>query len=374
VRLFSAAGDAVCLIPDISFAQDHSEADLQGWADRNPSLLNDGQPMISLGREVGTRHGQSVDNMFIDGNGTVVAVELKRGKSPREVVAQMLDYAAYASRLNWEDVDLLCQKRHRGVDLSQNFTDTFGIPLHRASKPDHRLVIAAEKFDPTVTDAALYLINERALPLVLIEFQWFRLGEQSILHVAPVLGEIPKQSDKKQLASEANEIVDDGYAAWFLKSIAHELDNLGREQGWALKFRIGKQTLPFNSADWPLGFGDCQFRVDLYKRNVISLRFSFRRTVAPGLEMLLESKKKEWMTAFPAHFERSIYETKFATVTRELPPPVMGDTVQLNSIMRAIAQMAEALRPLVDEYFATEFKQHAGASEQAGLLPSGTQT
>ena len=52
----------------------------------------------------------------------------------------------------------------------------------------------------------------------------------------------------------------------------------------------------------------------------------------------------------------------------------MGDTIQLNAIMRAIAQMTEALRPLVDNYFAAGFTQLDGASAQAGLLPSGTQT
>jgi hypothetical protein len=164
--------------------------------------------MISLGTEVVTQHGKLVDNLFIDGNGTVVAAELKKGKSPREVVAQVLDYAAYASKLSWEDVDLLCLKR-QGMELSQTFTHTFERPLHRASKPDHRLLIMAENFDPTVIAQAAYLIGVCTLQLVLIEFQWFRLGERSILHVAPVLGEIPKQSDKKPLASEANEIVDD---------------------------------------------------------------------------------------------------------------------------------------------------------------------
>ena len=64
--------------------------------------------MQSLGRETETQHGHAIDNLFLDGDGHLVVAELKRGKSPRDVTAQAVDYGAYVSRLDWERIDALC--------------------------------------------------------------------------------------------------------------------------------------------------------------------------------------------------------------------------------------------------------------------------
>lgn len=209
--LFGVLGEAVEVLRAGRYADQHDEDRLQSWADACPALVNGGTPMVSLGREVVTRHGHAIDNLFIDGNGELVALEMKRGRSPRSVVAQVLDYAAHVSRLDWADVDVLCRKRH-ALPLDDAYRRTFMRPLVQAPRPSHRLAILAESYDPCVVDSARYLLEGR-LPLVLLQFTYLPIGEGGVLDVRPVLGALP---GGRPLNSEGEEPM----KTWTLDEIA----------------------------------------------------------------------------------------------------------------------------------------------------------
>jgi hypothetical protein len=84
-------------------------------------------PMFSLGREVATPSGP-IDNLLISRSGQIVVVETKLWRNPemrREVVAQILDYAAHVRGWHYEDLARLWKAR---------FPD--GGPLWRAASPD----------------------------------------------------------------------------------------------------------------------------------------------------------------------------------------------------------------------------------------------
>jgi hypothetical protein len=292
--LFIVGGDAIEPVPVIPFAAHHLEQQLQSWADSCPALINAGRRMISLGCEIPTHHGHFVDNLFIDGTGTLVAVEIKRGQSPRNVVAQMLDYAAFVSGLSWSDVDRFCRMRH-GSEASAVFARTFGNSLNVASSPAHRLTIVAESFEPSVLDQARYLINGYGVRLVLIEFRLFQIAGQSLLRVEPVLGELPEQGVRTITANGVSS--GDGYANWLLPSAVEKLPGIAEAQGSPVIYNTGKQSVTFRSADWPTHLSDCQFRVDIYKAVVVSTCFSFRLTKTPSLKELIESRRGEWHQA-----------------------------------------------------------------------------
>jgi len=355
LRLFTAVGDKIEALDAKSFRYTHAEARIQAWADLYPALINDGQPMLSLGKEIVTRHNHAIDNLYLDGSGTLVAAELKRGRSPRDVVAQVLDYAAFINTLNWASIEGYCRKR-QGKGLDEAFEGLFGWPLVRPEQPPHRLVIVAESYDARVTDAALYLING-GLPLSLIQFTYFDAGDRSILDVRCVLGEIPRQSSTPFTQSAVATAVPDGYAEWLLGSLAKDLEALGRERNWDLRSRLNKASLPFGLATWPLPLGECQLRADLYKSSAVCLRLSFRKELAPGLLEHLEAQRGIWDSQFPGEFENPPYPTVFANLTRELPRPKFGDQDGLDQMTEAFRSMADALVPIVEAYF----KQLGGA-------------
>jgi len=106
-----------------------SEAWLQEVLRQHPDILPVEEfgpvfyPLISIGREVPTAAG-SIDNLFISHSGYLVVVETKLWRNPeakREVVAQLIDYAASLARVSYDELDELVRqylRRYEQSDLS----------------------------------------------------------------------------------------------------------------------------------------------------------------------------------------------------------------------------------------------------------------
>lgn len=78
------------------------ESQLETLITRDPAIL--GEPLMVIGRQVPTDFGGFIDLLGIDGDGVLHVLELKRGRTPREVVAQILDYASWVKELSHDDV------------------------------------------------------------------------------------------------------------------------------------------------------------------------------------------------------------------------------------------------------------------------------
>lgn len=63
---------------------------IEGWIARQPDLL--GLDLLMIGRQVNTEFGGRIDLLRIDPDGNLVIIELKRDRTPREIIAQVLDY------------------------------------------------------------------------------------------------------------------------------------------------------------------------------------------------------------------------------------------------------------------------------------------
>ena len=57
-----------------------------------------------IGRQVPTEFGGRIDLLAIDSAGALTILELKRDRTPREVVAQLIDYASWVNRLSTRQV------------------------------------------------------------------------------------------------------------------------------------------------------------------------------------------------------------------------------------------------------------------------------
>ena len=53
---------------------------------------------------MGGHDGGRVDVLAIDGDGNLAVIELKRNRTPREVVAQILDYGLWVRHLTTEEI------------------------------------------------------------------------------------------------------------------------------------------------------------------------------------------------------------------------------------------------------------------------------
>ena len=59
--------------------------------------------LMVIGREVKTSFDKRVDLLAINRDGNLVVIELKRDKTPRDIVAQTLEYGAWVRELDDDD-------------------------------------------------------------------------------------------------------------------------------------------------------------------------------------------------------------------------------------------------------------------------------
>lgn len=105
-------------------------------------------PLLTLGHQVRTDHGGRIDLLAIDAHGVLYLVELKRNLTPREVVAQALDYGSWISGLGFEQIASIYEAgEFASGSFEEEFPAFFGAPLPETINERHRLVIVASELD-----------------------------------------------------------------------------------------------------------------------------------------------------------------------------------------------------------------------------------
>lgn len=146
-------------------------------------LTNDidilGLGVMIVGRQVPTRLGGFIDLLAIDAEGTVYVIELKRARTPREVVAQVLDYASWVRSLTYEDVKEVFDRHglHGDVAFEQAYAAHFDAAPNESLNENHRLVIVASKLDPSTERIVSYLSEDYGVPINAVFFRYFHDGD-----------------------------------------------------------------------------------------------------------------------------------------------------------------------------------------------------
>lgn len=123
-----------------------SEQMLEDMIVTQPRILS--SDWMLIGRQEDTGHGGRIDLLAVAPDGTLVLVELKRDRTPREVVAQALDYAAWVEALDAEDVAAIYSRFSNGGSLAADFQTRFGQPLDEDTiNESHQIVIVAAQLD-----------------------------------------------------------------------------------------------------------------------------------------------------------------------------------------------------------------------------------
>ncbi|WP_313405016.1 hypothetical protein [Aeromicrobium sp.] len=131
-----------------------AEKDLHEFLKRDPSLL--GERLLVIGSEVSTPYGSRLDLLAIDADGNLNLLELKRDKTPREVVAQVLDYGSWASTLSRDDIRDIATK-HLDQPFEAAFEDVFGSAPPDELNGELSLTIVAAELDASSERIVNYL-------------------------------------------------------------------------------------------------------------------------------------------------------------------------------------------------------------------------
>src|ERR1700749_3462743 len=108
--LWRVDGEAVGPVPPSTIA---SEERLEEILEARIDILGLGD-LFQIGRQVITEFGKRIDLLAMDQQGDLYVIELKKDKTPREVVAQALEYGFWVQSLSFETIRDLYAQHHDG--------------------------------------------------------------------------------------------------------------------------------------------------------------------------------------------------------------------------------------------------------------------
>lgn len=155
-----------------------TEEALESLIEANPGIL--GEPLLFIGRQVPTEHGKIIDLLGLDGDGGVHVLELKRDRTPRDAVAQALDYGSWIQTLDADDIRSIFEKYSPGVALEAAFSERFGVALPETINDDHRLLIVAAELD-AASERIVEYVAAFGVPINVAFFQHFTDDGRSYL-------------------------------------------------------------------------------------------------------------------------------------------------------------------------------------------------
>lgn len=156
-----------------------SEKALEDMIVAAPKILSDSWMLI--GRQEKTGHGGVIDLLAIAPDGSLVLIELERDRTPRDVVAQALDYASWVEKLESEDVVGIYGRFAPGRNLTDDFRARFGADLDEETlNQTHEVVIVAGELDDDSERIVGYLAD-RGIAINVLCFQVFAQGGQQLL-------------------------------------------------------------------------------------------------------------------------------------------------------------------------------------------------
>jgi hypothetical protein len=164
-------------VPTSSLA---TEQRLEEVLEADPSVLGLDLLLI-VGRQVPTGFGGYVDLLALDAQGNVVVVELKRNRTPRDVVAQALDYGSWVEKLGFDELlDVWDAYDASDTDLDAAFAARFGEAMPDDLNSSHRLVIVAAELNPS-TERIVEYLGGFEVPVDVVLFSYLQDGDAEYL-------------------------------------------------------------------------------------------------------------------------------------------------------------------------------------------------
>lgn len=178
------------------------ERTLEDWVEQSPRVLLEDEPLAVVGRQVPTAFGKVIDLLAVDESGACVVIELKKGTTPREVIAQTMEYAAWVDSLTLEDLDTIAQAygAKRGIDAG-GVWDLYRRTFEGSTESEddagearvtfnarQRLVIVAEDFPGEMEQTLRYLRARLGVDVSAVRFAIHSLAGESLIETEVLVG------------------------------------------------------------------------------------------------------------------------------------------------------------------------------------------
>ena len=145
--------------------------------------------LMIIGRQVRTSYDKIIDLLAIDVEGNLSVIELKKDKTYRDIVAQILDYGSWVKSLRDEDIARIyqdyCSRWHSDLQapaINDAFCSRFKVKtMPEELNGDHELIIVAGSLDPSTERIVMYLAEHHGVNINVVFFRFFRDGEREYL-------------------------------------------------------------------------------------------------------------------------------------------------------------------------------------------------
>lgn len=191
---------------------------LEDWIEASPHVVLNEEIAI-FARQQRTSYDKYLDLLGIDKTGAVVVIELKRGETPRDVVAQTLEYAAWVDSLTLDQLDELARDysathQIEAEGLAELYNQRFSVDSDEDEQDGgaaervtfnnrQRLVIVAERISDEVEQTLRYLRTRYSVDVHGVEFSVHKAGEDTIINTTTIVGrERPSKSSQPSQARE----------------------------------------------------------------------------------------------------------------------------------------------------------------------------
>jgi hypothetical protein len=156
-----------------------NEQQLEDMIVAAPQILS--SEWMLIGRQEQTGMGGRIDLLAIAPDASLVLIELKRNRTPREIVAQALDYASWVEQLTADKIVQIYQRFSKGGNLGDAFKQHFGAELDEETLNDsHQIHLVAAELDDS-TERIITYLNARDVAINVIFFQVFQHGNEQFL-------------------------------------------------------------------------------------------------------------------------------------------------------------------------------------------------
>ena len=141
----------------VAFSSLESESKLEDILCRDISLLS--PDLMLVGRQVSTAHGKFIDLLAMDAEGNLSVIELKRHKTPREVVAQALDYASWVHTLSYKEITGIYADHNDNKKFEQGFEEYFDTAPPENLNDELNIIIVAAELD-SASERIINYVNQ----------------------------------------------------------------------------------------------------------------------------------------------------------------------------------------------------------------------
>lgn len=170
---------------------------IEDWVVENPALL--GLDAFIIGRQVPTEHGKFIDLLALDRGGGLVIIELKKDRTSREIVAQVLDYASWVRTLSTSEVFDIALSYLKSNKLAAIVQEQFGERLPDRLNGSHSMLIVASELDPASRRIVEYLSEEHGLSINTAFFNVFEVDGKDFMTTDFLLdqAEVEERTERK---------------------------------------------------------------------------------------------------------------------------------------------------------------------------------